>query len=69
MEGEFLKFCQAIKIILFTSEFIETKHNLSTKYLAKMYGFDYIKARNEIGLKWHLLQVSLESLLSLEFWK
>ncbi|MDC1337439.1 thiamine pyrophosphate-dependent enzyme, partial [Flavobacteriaceae bacterium] len=52
--GGIFKILPGYKNNIISSEFIETKHNLSTKYLAKMYGFDYIKARNEIGLKWSL---------------
>lgn len=33
------------------SKFIETQHNLSAKYLAKMYGFIYQKKSTKIGLK------------------
>ena len=33
------------------SKFIETQHNLSAKYLAKMYGFIYQKKSSKIGLK------------------
>lgn len=33
------------------SKFIETKHKLNAKYLAKMHGFNYIKRNSKIGLK------------------
>ena len=31
--------------------FFETSHNLSAEHLAKMYGYDYLKANNEAELK------------------
>ncbi|MDB3900943.1 2-succinyl-5-enolpyruvyl-6-hydroxy-3-cyclohexene-1-carboxylic-acid synthase [Flavobacteriaceae bacterium] len=52
--GGIFKILPGYKNNIISSKFIETKHNLSTKHLAKMYGFDYLKARNEIGLKWSL---------------
>ncbi len=54
--GGIFKILPGYKNNLITSEFIETRHKLTTKHLAKMHGFDYLKARSEIGLKWHLLR-------------
>jgi len=39
---------------IISAKFIETRHELSTKHLARMHGFEYSKARSEIGLKWRL---------------
>ncbi len=52
--GGIFKILPGYKNNLISAEFIETRHELTTKHLAKMHGFCYLKANSEIGLKWHL---------------
>ena len=52
--GGIFKILPGYKNNLISTEFIETKHDLTAKQLAKMYGFDYLKTKSEIGLKWNL---------------
>ena len=43
--GGIFKILPGYKNNLISSEFIETRHKLTTKHLAKMHGFDYLKAK------------------------
>ena len=52
--GGIFKILPGYKNSPISTEFIETRHKLTTKHLAKMHGFDYLKTKTEIGLKWHL---------------
>jgi 2-succinyl-5-enolpyruvyl-6-hydroxy-3-cyclohexene-1-carboxylate synthase len=52
--GGIFKILPGYKNNLISAEFIETRHELTTKHLAKMHGFRYLKANSEIGLSWHL---------------
>jgi 2-succinyl-5-enolpyruvyl-6-hydroxy-3-cyclohexene-1-carboxylate synthase len=52
--GGIFKILPGYKNNLISAEFIETRHKLTTKHLAKMHGFDYLKATSEIGLRWRL---------------
>ena len=42
--GGIFKILPGYKNNLISAEFIETRHELTTKHLAKMHGFDYLKA-------------------------
>jgi len=52
--GGIFKILPGYKNNIISTKFIETRHELSTKHLARMHGFEYSKARSEIGLKWRL---------------
>ena len=52
--GGIFKILPGYKNSLISAEFIETRHELTTKHLAKMHGFGYLKTNSEIGLRWRL---------------